>query len=71
MVKEGTRNNQLNASSFALGQLVAAGALDRDETAAALIAEGQRLGLGARECERTVASGLLAGMAQPRGLAIG
>jgi hypothetical protein len=71
MIKEGTRNNQLNASSFALGQLIADGALDRDETAAALIAEGQRLGLGQRECERTVTSGMTAGMTQPRGIEIG
>ena len=31
---------------------------------------GQGLGLGARECERTVASGLRAGIDQPREIAI-
>jgi len=66
----GTRNDQFNRSAFALGQLVAIGALDEDETAATLIAEGQLLGLGVLECERTVASGLAAGMEQPRSLAL-
>jgi hypothetical protein len=39
--------------------------------AAALTTEGQRLGLGLHECERTVASGMSAGTERPRGLAIG
>jgi hypothetical protein len=68
---EGTRNHSLNKAAFALGQLVATGALDEEETAATLIAEGQLLGLGVLECERTVASGMTAGMEQPRGLEIG
>jgi hypothetical protein len=67
----GTRNDQLNRSAFALGQLVAMGALDENETATTLIAEGQLLGLGLPECERTVASGMSAGMENPRGLAVG
>jgi hypothetical protein len=67
----GTRNDQLNRASFALGQLVASGALDETETAAALTEAGLHLGLGLKECERTVASGLSAGMEQPRGLSIG
>jgi hypothetical protein len=53
---EGTRNNRLNKAGFALDQLVAIGALDEQEVAT-LIAEGQLLGLGVLECERTVASG--------------
>jgi hypothetical protein len=65
----GTRNDSLNRASFALGQLVAASALDKDEATAALTAEGQRLGLGLREVERTVASGMTAEMQRPRGLA--
>ena len=59
--KEGTRNDQLNRCSFSLGQLVALGEIDEQETASALIAEGLLLGLGVKECERTVASGLTAG----------
>jgi len=68
---KGTRNHQLNTASFNMGQLVAAGAICEQEAADALIEQGQRIGLGATECERTVASGLSAGMGQPRGIAIG
>jgi hypothetical protein len=69
--REGTRNHQLNTASFNMGRLVAVGAICEQEAAAALIEQGQRIGLGATECERTVASGLSAGMEQPRGIAIG
>jgi hypothetical protein len=65
---EGTRNHELNRSAFALGQLVASGALEEDPIAAALMDVGLRLGLSERECERTIASGLSAGMEQPRAL---
>ena len=62
LAKEGTRNHQLNVSSFNMGRLVAAGAIDEQEVAAALIKEGKRIGLGTTECERTVTSGMTAGM---------
>ena len=62
LTKEGTRNHQLNVSSFNMGRLVAAGAIDEQEVAAALIEEGKRIGLGTTECERTVTSGMTAGM---------
>ena len=62
LAKEGTRNYQLNVSSFNMGRLVAAGAIDQQEVAAALIEEGNRIGLGTTECERTVTSGMTAGM---------
>jgi hypothetical protein len=65
----GTRNDSLNRVAFALGQLIAEGALDEVETGAALTQAGQDLGLGLRECERTVASGMSAGMESPRSLA--
>jgi hypothetical protein len=68
--ENGTRNDQLNRAAFSLGQLVASGALEEDNTAVALIQAGQDLGLGLNECERTVASGLAAGMEQPRSLAL-
>jgi hypothetical protein len=61
----------MNKAACALGQLVAIGALDKDERATMLLAEGQLLGLGLPECERAVASGMLAGMENPRGLEIG
>jgi hypothetical protein len=35
--------------------------IDEQEVAAALIEEGQRIGLGVTECERTVASGMSTG----------
>jgi hypothetical protein len=69
--REGTRNHQLNTASFNMGRLVAAGAICEQEAAAALIEQGQRIGLEATECERTVASGLSAGMEQPKGIEIG
>jgi hypothetical protein len=65
----GTRNHELNRSAFALGQLVAAGALDETETVNALSGAGLGIGLTQRESERTIASGLSAGMEQPRGIA--
>jgi hypothetical protein len=70
LAKEGTRNHQLNAASFNMGRLVAAGAICEQEAATALIEQGQRIGLGTTECERTVASGLSAGMEQPRSMAL-
>jgi hypothetical protein len=60
--QEGTRNDRLNRAAFSLGRLVASGALNEDETVTALTEAGQKLGLGLRECERTVASGMSAGM---------
>jgi hypothetical protein len=60
----------LNRASFALGPLVGAGALDEEETAAALLQSGQALALGTKEVERTVFSGLIAGMEQPRGMSL-
>jgi len=67
--REGTRNHPLNVAWFNMGRLVAAGAICEQEAAAALIEQGQRIGLGATECERTVASGISAGMQSPRSLA--
>jgi hypothetical protein len=64
---EGTRNDQLNKSAYALGRLVSAGILDRDSTAAVLEDAGQRIGLEAGEVRRSVASGLRAGTGARRG----
>lgn len=65
---EGQRNHQLNASAFALGQLVASGALDAREVVEALLAVAARVGLGESEAEATIASGMRAGMSQPRSI---
>ncbi len=64
---EGTRNDTLNKSAFALGQFVGAGMLDEQSTAAVLEDAGQRIGLAPGEVRRSVASGLRAGAQHPRG----
>jgi hypothetical protein len=65
----GARNNQLNKSAFSLGQLLAAGLLDRTEVEHTLTAVASAIGLGAREIQATLRSGLEAGMRYPRQVA--
>jgi hypothetical protein len=60
------RNNALNRAAFNLGQLVAAGHLPEEDAAEALAAAAAACGLGDREAERTIASGLAAGQRHPR-----
>jgi len=66
----GQRNHQLNRSAFALGTLVGAGELTKAEVTAELLAAAEAIGLvaddGRSQAERTIASGLAAGIAQPR-----
>jgi hypothetical protein len=66
----GHRNDQLNRSAFTLGTLVGAGDLNEDEVTAALLTAAATIGLiaddGIAQAERTIASGLSAGTAQPR-----
>jgi hypothetical protein len=70
LAPQGQRNDTLNVAAFALGQLVGAGILDRAEVITTLIRAADEAGLvaddGLRQCERTIDSGLSAGMAQPR-----
>jgi hypothetical protein len=66
----GTRNDHLNRSAFALGQLVGSGVLEEEQIVTALTETGLALGLEERECERTIASGLNAGMEAPRSLTL-
>jgi hypothetical protein len=63
----GTRNSTLNRAAFRLGQLVAARALDRTTVESTLTRAALAAGLGLREVERTIRSGLEAGLAHPRG----
>ena len=63
---EGARNATLNRAAFSLGQLVAAGLLDHDHVTSELERVATGLGLGQREIQRTVASGLGAGLDEPR-----
>jgi hypothetical protein len=66
----GGRNNQLNKSAFALGQLVGGGELPRGQVEYELLAAAERCGLvnddGVRATERTIQSGLDAGEQSPR-----
>jgi putative DNA primase/helicase len=62
----GARNNQLNKSAFSLGQLLAVGLLDRTEVEQTLTAVARAIGLGTREVQATLRSGLEAGMRNPR-----
>jgi len=63
---EGTRNDTLNRAGFSIGQLVAGGEIDHDAARAALAAAGHTAGLGDSEIRATLASGLGAGMEDPR-----
>lgn len=69
LAPEGTRNHQLNRSAFALGQLVGSGALDARSVAEALSEAARRIGLSEREAEASIASGLRAGLREPRKVA--
>lgn len=63
---EGRRNQTLNRSAFVLGQIVGGGHLDHDHVADILGQAGLATGLGEREVLMTVASGMSAGVRQPR-----
>lgn len=62
----GARNATLNKAAFNLGQIVGGGSLDEVETRARLISAGLFVGLEVDETHATVASGMTAGMAEPR-----
>ncbi|MDO3431172.1 bifunctional DNA primase/polymerase [Rhizobium sp. CBN3] len=67
---QGGRGQQLNASAYALGQFVGAGAISRGEAEQALYAAAQSNGVAQKDGERETWSkirrGLEAGMRQPR-----
>jgi hypothetical protein len=69
LAPEGQRNDQLNRSAHALGQLVGAGVLDVDDVIDALLVAASRAGLSESEARATIASGLRAGLANPRRVA--
>ena len=68
----GRRNEQLNRAAFKLGQLVGAGALERERVEGALFGAATASGLvrddGESSVRRTIRSGLQAGVADPRDL---
>jgi putative DNA primase/helicase len=63
---EGQRNNTLNIAALKLGQLIAAGQLERGEVENALRAAGLDAGLTAGEVDKTIASGIAKGLSEPR-----
>lgn len=67
---EGQRNDQLNRSAFSLGQLVGAGYLEQDRVEQELTQAARQNGLPESEIGPTLRSGLEAGKAQPRDIAL-
>lgn len=63
---EGTRNQALNIAAFNLGQLVGGEVIDQRTVEDTLAAAAREAGLEDREIRSTIASGLRAGMANPR-----
>ncbi|GGP92308.1 hypothetical protein BKA00_000434 [Actinomadura coerulea] len=63
---QGRRNATLYGAAVALGQLVAGGALDPDDTEQLLTAAAERAGLAPMPARRTIRSGFRAGTQRPR-----
>jgi len=63
---QGSRNHQLNAAAFNLGQLVSGGELSESDARTGLADAAQAAGLGTVESSRTVESGLAVGAREPR-----
>lgn len=63
---QGARNHQLNSSAYRLGQLIAGDELSRSTVERELLSAADRAGLGYHEAERTMRSGIEAGMQEPR-----
>ncbi|MGX1794411.1 bifunctional DNA primase/polymerase [Streptomyces albidoflavus] len=69
MKQAGGRNNRLNLAAYRAGQLVAAGLVDQAVAEEHLTEAAQAAGLGVdtpREIEKTLRSGMTAGLARPR-----
>ena len=64
---EGRRNATLNRAAFSLGQIAAAGIIDADTIRNILTDSALGAGLGNREIDATIRSGLTAGLRHPRG----
>lgn len=62
---EGNRNDTLNKAAFRLGQFVGANVISRGEVEQALHDQASALGLGERETELTIRSGIDSGMSEP------
>jgi hypothetical protein len=69
MKQTGGRNNRLNLAAYRAGQLVAAGLVDQAVAEEHLAEAARAAGLGVdtpREVEKTIRSGMTAGLARPR-----
>lgn len=62
----GARNDTLNKAAFALGQLVGAGVVERELIVLALRSAASAAGLKDTEIDKTIASGIDAGIKEPR-----
>lgn len=62
----GQRNAQLNQSSFSLGRYVGGGEISKEEVVQRLQQAAAACGLNEAEADKTIASGLSAGMQEPR-----
>jgi hypothetical protein len=63
---ETTRNQTLNESAFALGQLVASGDLEASQVVGELLTAALAAGLSESEASATIRSGVRGGLAKPR-----
>ncbi len=64
--REGNRNNALNKAAFNLAQFIEAGLLSREEVETLLQKTARAAGLGEAEIQKTISSGISAGLANPR-----
>jgi hypothetical protein len=64
---EGRRNATLNRAAFNLGQIAATGIVDADTVQMVLTDSALGAGLGPREINATIQSGMQAGLRRPRG----
>jgi hypothetical protein len=62
----GSRNDQLFKTAAALGELIAGDSLDEDRVVRALDEAAVKIGLEAKETQKTIQSGLRTGRAKPR-----
>jgi hypothetical protein len=66
--QQGGRNHQLNRAALNVGTLIGAGALTETDVTPALIAAARQAGLPESEINKTLASGLRAGIQNPRAI---
>ena len=66
MASAGTRNTRLNQAAFSMGTLVAASTISIEVVATSLASAAMSAGLDCDEIEKTLHSGLSAGMKHPR-----